>query len=382
VFLAYASSLYGPFSELAGTFTELQAAAASADRIFEVLDEPHTVDDPRARAPRERAVGEVRFEDVRFGYADGDSVLHGISFGGRPGQLVALVGPTGAGKSTILSLLLRLYDPAAGRITLDGDDLRGLPMDWVREQIAFVPQDPVLFPISVRENIRYGRLDAYDVEVEAAANLANILDELRADPRGLDTPIGERGITLSGGQRQRVAIARAFLKNAPILLLDEPTSALDAATEALVMDAVDRLLVGRTALVVAHRLATVRRADVVLVVEGGRIVQRGTHEELLQRPGLYARLHAARFLFEDPNAPQQPPARERVEVSHAGTAPPVVVSLPVAHPADPTTVPAALRAFNQAPSELEDVQVTLVPELGPSTGAATTDTGPEVSDAG
>ena len=318
VFLAYAGSLYGPFSELAGTFTELQAAAASADRIFEVLDEPHAVDDPKARAPRERATGEVRFEAVDFAYSDGDPVLHGISLVGRPGQLVALVGPTGAGKSTIVSLLLRLYDPSAGRITLDGDDLRSLPMEWLREQIGFVPQDPVLFPVSVRENIRYGRLEAYDIEVEAAAHLANILDELRHDPRGLDTPIGERGITLSGGQRQRVALARAFLKNAPILLLDEPTSALDASTEAVVMEAVDRLLVGRTALVVAHRLATVRRADTVLVVEDGRVVQTGTHQELLTRPGLYARLHAARFLLGGPSAESPSPARERVEVSDAG----------------------------------------------------------------
>jgi len=228
-------------------------------------------------------------------------VLDDVSFTARPGQLVALVGPTGAGKSTIVSLLLRLYDVDRGRVLLDGIDVREFPLAWLREQIALVPQDPVLFPISVRENIRYGRLDATDAEVERAARLANIYDELLADPRGLDAPVGDRGMTLSGGQRQRVAIARAFLRDAPIVVLDEPTSALDAGTERLIMGAVDRLVAGRTCLVIAHRLATVHRADQVLVVDGGQIVERGTHRQLVRRRGLYRSLHDARFGSEASN---------------------------------------------------------------------------------
>jgi len=295
VFLAYAGSLYGPVSGLASVFGELQAAAAGAHRVFEVLDAPQVSDRAVTVPPALRAPGEVRFDGVTFGYEPGHPVLEDVSFTARPGETVALVGPTGAGKSTIVSLLLRLYDVDRGRVLLDGVDVRDFPLSWLRDQIALVPQDPVLFPLSVLENIRYGRLDASESEVEEAAYEANLLDELRAMPRGLHTPVGDRGVMLSGGQRQRVAIARALLRDAPVVVLDEPTSALDAGTEVQVMEAVDRLVRDRTCLVIAHRLATVHDADQVLVVAGGRIVQQGTHRSLVRRRGLYRELHAARF---------------------------------------------------------------------------------------
>jgi len=295
VFLAYAGSLYGPVSGLASVFGELQAAAAGAHRVFEVLDAPQVSDRAVTVPPALRAPGEVRFDGVTFGYEPGHPVLEDVSFTARPGETVALVGPTGAGKSTIVSLLLRLYDVDRGRVLLDGVDVRDFPLSWLRDQIALVPQDPVLFPLSVLENIRYGRLDASESEVEEAAYEANLLDELRAMPRGLHTPVGDRGVMLSGGQRQRVAIARALLRDAPVVVLDEPTSALDAGTEVQVMEAVDRLVRDRTCLVIAHRLATVHNADQVLVVAGGRIVQQGTHRSLVRRRGLYRELHAARF---------------------------------------------------------------------------------------
>jgi ABC-type multidrug transport system fused ATPase/permease subunit len=294
VVIAYAGTLYGPMSGIASTVGELRAAAAAAERVFEVLDQPHVVDKPHARPPADRAVGALAFDHVSFDYVAEHAVLRDVSFTARPGQLVALVGPTGAGKSTIASLLLRLYDPRSGRVTLDGVDLRDVPLEWLREQISFVPQDPLLFSATLRENIRYGRLDATDDEVLAAAQAAN-LDELLTDPRGLDLMVGGHGSTLSGGQRQRVAIARAMLKDAPVLVLDEPTSALDAGTEVLVMDALQHLFAGRTAIVVAHRLSTVYRADQVLVVSDGEIVQQGTHAQLSRQEGLYRRLHRARF---------------------------------------------------------------------------------------
>jgi ABC-type multidrug transport system fused ATPase/permease subunit len=295
VFLGYAATLYGPVSELAGVFGELQTAAASAQRVFEVLDEDGPADDPAATRPSAPPRGNLCFEQLDFGYVPEQLVLRGIDLEVPAGRTVAIVGPTGAGKSTVVSLLLRLYDPDGGRLLLDGIDVRDVPRSWLRHHIAFVPQDPVLFPDSIRENIRYGRLDATDAEVEEAARQANILEELRAQPQGLDSPVGDRGLTLSGGQRQRVALARAFLKDAPILILDEPTSALDAATEALVMEALWRLRRGRTCVVIAHRLATVEQADSVVVMDGGRIVQQGPHKSLIRQKGLYRELHQARF---------------------------------------------------------------------------------------
>ncbi|MHB2022729.1 MAG: ABC transporter ATP-binding protein [Mycobacteriales bacterium] len=294
VVIAYAGTLYSPMSGLAATFGELRAAAAGAERVFEVLDQPHVRSRAHARPPAERARGRLAFEGVSFGYTPEYQVLHDVSFTAGPGELTALVGPTGAGKSTIASLLLRLYDPDSGRVSLDGVDLRDLPLEWLREQVAFVPQEPLLFPATLRENIRYGRLSATDQEVLDAAQAAN-LDELLTDPRGLDLIVGGQGATLSGGQRQRVAIARAFLKDAPVLILDEPTSALDAGTDTLVMAALEQLFADRTAIVIAHRLSTVYRAHQVLVIAAGRIVQRGTHARLSRQNGLYRALHEARF---------------------------------------------------------------------------------------
>jgi ABC-type multidrug transport system fused ATPase/permease subunit len=293
VFLAYSGSLYGPVSGVASVLGELATAAAAAQRVFEVLDEPTVAAPAQVDAPTS-VQGSLEFDDVHFAYQPGHEVLRGISLRAGPGDTVALVGPTGAGKSTLASLVMRLYDPDRGAVRLDGTDLRELPLDWLRGQVALVPQEPPLLTGSVRENIRYGRLDATDEQVEQAARDANLV-ELLADPRGLDLEVGERGLMLSGGQRQRVAIARAFLRDSPLLVLDEPTSALDARSEVLVMEALERLSQGRVCLVIAHRLATVHRATEVLVLDEGRVVQRGTHRQLARQRGLYRGLHEARF---------------------------------------------------------------------------------------
>lgn len=294
VVITYTGSLYAPISGFAANFGQLKAAAAAAQRVFQVLDQEPPPTRYRGLPPIRRAQGRIGFDEVVFGYRPDKPVLRGVEFSAAPGETVAVVGPTGAGKSSIASLLLRLYDPDEGRVTLDGADLRELPLAWLREQIAFVPQEPVLLASTLRENIRYGRLDAGDGDVYAAAQAAN-LGEFLADADGLDVAVGDRGVMLSGGQRQRVAIARAMLKDAPVLVLDEPTSALDAGTEAGVMEAVERLFSDRTVLVIAHRLATVQRANQVLVVERGQIVQRGTHSELARRSGRYRALHESRF---------------------------------------------------------------------------------------
>ena len=326
VFLAYAGSLYGPVSGLASLVRELQQSAAAAQRVFELLDEPWLDRSTGQAAPSPRAAGHLAMRGVGFRYLEDQEVLSDIDLEVRPGEMIALVGPTGAGKSTIASLLLRLYDPTTGRVELDGESMSELPLQWVREQIAFVPQEPALFHSSVRENIRYGRLDATDEEVEQAAAEAGVLDELEADSRGLDATLGDGGVTLSGGQRQRVAIARALLRDAPVVVMDEPTSALDAVTERRIMDSFDRLLAGRAAVVIAHRLATVERADRILVIEGGRIVQSGTHAELVGRQGLYSEMHAARFGGEAPPEKQgfrEPRVRPIVFLDEPADLPPL-----------------------------------------------------------
>jgi ATP-binding cassette subfamily B protein/subfamily B ATP-binding cassette protein MsbA len=302
VAIAYAGSLYQPVSSLASTVGELKAAAAGAQRVFEVLDQPGVAANRHAKTPRRRVRGVLAVEAVEFSYRPGQQALAGVDLRAEPGRTVALVGPTGAGKSTVASLILRLYDPDAGRIRLDGVDIRKRPLEWLRDQVALVPQEPILFPESLRENIRYGRLDATDAAVLAAARAAN-LDELIDGGDGLDLRLGDRGATLSGGQRQRVAIARAMLKDAPVLLLDEPTSALDAATEVEVLEALERLFSDRTCIVIAHRLATVSRADQVVVLDRGQVVQRGPHTVLVRQPGLYRTLHRARFGSARPAAP-------------------------------------------------------------------------------
>jgi subfamily B ATP-binding cassette protein MsbA len=268
----------------------LTEGLAAAARLFATLDEEPAIRDREGAMPLARATGEVRFENVRFAYEPGEPALAGVSLEARPGQTVALVGPSGGGKSTILNLIPRFYDVGKGRITLDGRDIRDLTLKSLRDQIALVTQEPFLFDDTIRANIAYSRPDASDAEIEAAAEAAAAHEFIQQIPRGYDAQVGEAGARLSGGQRQRIAIARAFLKDAPLLLLDEATSALDTESEAKVQQALERLMRGRTTLLIAHRLSTVRRADVIYVIDKGRVVETGTHESLALEGGLYARL--------------------------------------------------------------------------------------------
>ncbi|WP_246736267.1 ABC transporter transmembrane domain-containing protein [Enterovirga aerilata] len=294
LYAVFAASALGQLSEVYG---ELSAAAGAAERLGEILAARPAITAPPSPVPMTgRDAGTIALEDVRFSYPTRDSQsLQGVSLRVEAGERVALVGPSGAGKSTVFQLLLRFYDPQAGRVLIDGHDLRELDPAELRRRIALVPQDPVIFMGTVAENIRYGRPEASEADVRRAAALASAAEFVEALPQGYDTPVGERGVTLSGGQRQRVAIARAILKDAPILLLDEATSALDAESERAVQQALDRLMRGRTTLVIAHRLATVRGADRILVMEAGRIVEEGTHDELVRKGGLYSRLAALQF---------------------------------------------------------------------------------------
>jgi ATP-binding cassette, subfamily B, bacterial len=295
VFLVYLGSLQAQMKILANTYTTLQTVGANVDRVLAVLQTPpEIVDAPTARElPKAR--GHIQLEHVTFGYEPGQPVLHNISLEIKPAETLAIVGPTGAGKTTLVNLIPRFFDPWEGRVQLDGHDIREVKLPGLRAQIALVLQESVLFPASLAENIAYGRPDANREEIEAAARAANAHQFISRLPRGYDTAVGERGATLSGGERQRIAIARALLKNAPILILDEPTSALDVETEHLLLEALDRLKAGRTTLVIAHRLSTVRRADRVAVLKGGRIEEMGNHDELMARGQLYARFHNIQY---------------------------------------------------------------------------------------
>jgi ATP-binding cassette subfamily B protein/subfamily B ATP-binding cassette protein MsbA len=298
VFLAYLGSLYTPLSTLMYTPTTIQGAGGSARRVLELLAKEQTVRDrPHAKALA-RARGEVTLENVTFGYEPGRPVLHNLSLAARPGQTIAVVGPSGAGKSTLASLLPRLFDPWEGTIRLDGHDLRDIKLFDLRRQVALVLQEPFLFPRTVAENLAYGRPDATEAQIEAAAEAANAHEFIRKLPKGYQTVLGPRGATLSGGQRQRLSIARALLTDAPVLVLDEPTSALDTGTEASLMTALQRLMEARTTFIIAHRLSTIRNADLIVVLNRGRIVQTGRHADLIHKAGLYLDLYGAQFAGE------------------------------------------------------------------------------------
>jgi ATP-binding cassette subfamily B protein/subfamily B ATP-binding cassette protein MsbA len=296
VFLAYLASLYAPIETLAYLSTGYASAAARARRVMEVLEAEDLVRDTvgaRSLPPRpEGERGHVCLEGVTFGYEPDRPVLRDVTLVARPGETVALVGPTGAGKSTLVSLILRLFDPWQGRVIIDGMDVRDVKLSSLRANVALVLQEPFLLPLTVEENIAYGRPTASREDIVAAAVAANAHEFIRELPEGYDTVIGERGATLSGGQKQRLAIARALLKNAPVLILDEPTSALDAETESQLLEALERLMAGRTTFIIAHRLSTIRAADRIVVLDQGRIVEVGTQLELLATGGHYYRFYA------------------------------------------------------------------------------------------
>ncbi len=299
VFLLYLGKMYKPMRELSKMTDTISKASVGWERIREVLENETQVRDlPGAkRAPRLK--GKIKFDQVSFSYDGRQPVLADVDLKIEPGQLVALVGPTGAGKTTIVSLLPRFYDLTSGEIRVDGTDIRRFKIKSLRQQISFVLQETLLFRAPVWQNIAYGKPEAKRGEVIRAARLAYADEFIEQMPEGYDTMIGERGMTLSGGQRQRIAIARAIIRDAPILILDEPSSGLDPAAEKLVFDALGNLMAGRTSIVIAHRLATVRRADVIFVIDEGRVVEQGTHEELLEQGGLYSRLYELQFRGEE-----------------------------------------------------------------------------------
>ncbi len=302
-FATYLAQLYSPASSLAGANATLLGGLALFDRIFDVIDIPPRVPEPQSpQALPPTSTSGIEFEQVEFRYPSGPGednlgaeVLKDVTFAAPPGRLVALVGPSGAGKTTILSLAARFYDPTQGRILLDGVPLTQIARTDLRERLAVVTQDVFLFHATLRDNIRYGAPDASDVDLESVVEAAQLSDLVHRLPEGLDTVVGERGYRLSGGEKQRVAIARALLRQAPYLLLDEATSSLDSQAERRIQLALERLIHGRTVIAIAHRLSTIQRADQILVVNGGQIVERGTHQELLDQSGLYQELYYAQF---------------------------------------------------------------------------------------
>jgi ATP-binding cassette subfamily B multidrug efflux pump len=294
-FYNYSRKFAAPLRQLGNLYNQIQAALAGAERVFEIIDtEPELADAPDA-IPLDNVVGEVNFDHVNFSYVPGVPVIKDMSLTAKPGQTIALVGPTGAGKTTMVNLLTRFYDIDSGTIAVDGRDIRKTKKDSLRRRLGIVLQDTFLFSESVMENIRYGRLDATDEEVIAAAKLANADQFIRRLPQGYDTPLSERGSNLSQGQRQLLAIARAVLAGPGILILDEATSSVDTRTEVRIQEAMLRLMEGRTSFVIAHRLSTIRDADRILVINDGRIIERGTHDELLAQGGFYHNLYMSQF---------------------------------------------------------------------------------------
>jgi subfamily B ATP-binding cassette protein MsbA len=307
-FLTFVTALllmYAPIKNLVRLHSQLTQAQAATQRVFDLLATPNTLTDPARPAPFHAAGADIHFDNVSFGYGT-EMVLRGIQLTVKPGQMVALVGRTGTGKTTLTNLLMRFYDPTSGAIRIGGVDLRNAALRDLRSQIAVVTQEVILFNDTIRNNIACGRPGATAAEVEAAAQHANAHQFILEKPGGYEAEIGEKGVTLSGGQRQRLSIARAILKNAPILILDEATSSLDNESERAVQAALDELMKGRTTICIAHRLSTVRHADVILVLDHGRIVETGRHDELLARGGIYHKLHSLQF-HKPPDAAAAPP---------------------------------------------------------------------------
>lgn len=297
-FVAFLGRLYGPLSSLANAHVSVMGALAVFDRLFKVMDQTPSVQEKPDAVTLDTVQGHLVVERVSFAYRPDQPLLEDVSFDARPGQFVALVGPSGSGKTSLTYLISRFYDPTAGSVRLDGHDLRDVTMESLDAQLATVTQEPFLFHTSLRENLRYAKADATDAEIEAACRAAHIHDVIAALPDGYDTVVGERGYRLSGGERQRIALARVILKAPKVLILDEATASLDSRSEALIQRALVPLMQGRTTIAVAHRLSTIQHADLILVFDKGRVVERGTHSELLALGGLYARLYQEQFQRE------------------------------------------------------------------------------------
>jgi ATP-binding cassette subfamily B protein len=299
VFVLYIGKMYKPMQELSKMTDSYTKAVVGYERIREVFETHGEVKDLPGARPAPRIRGKIEFDHVHFSYEPNAPVLHDVTFAIQPGQVAALVGPTGAGKSTIISLIPRFYDPASGVIKIDGTDIKRFKQKSLRQQMSFVLQDTMLFHGTIWNNIAYGKPEASRGEIVRAAELANAHEFIEKMPDKYNTIVGERGVTLSGGQRQRIAIARAIIRNTPILILDEPSSGLDAASEKLVFEALDNLIEGKTSIVIAHRLSTIRRADIIFVIQEGKIVESGKHEELLRSGGLYSQLYELQFNSEE-----------------------------------------------------------------------------------
>ena len=302
VFIAYLTSLYGAIDSMSQAYGSIQGAKVSLQRVFEILEEESDLKEGSRVFPDGGAKGDVAWSGVSFQYIPGQPVLRHVDLHVHLGQKVAIVGRTGAGKSTLVSLLARFYDPRSGRVTIDGVDIREFQVKSLRRQIAMVLQPPLIFPLTIRENITYGRPEATEEEIVKAARLARIHESIVRFPQGYDTVVGEQGATLSEGEKQRLTIARAILFNAPILILDEPTSSVDAETEALIMEGLQELTAGRTTFIIAHRLSTVRQADLIVVVRGGRIIEQGTFDTLMRRQGDFAKLYRTQFSAQEEKA--------------------------------------------------------------------------------